>query len=172
MAKKKNNDQVSNEKKVAAIYCRVSTEEQASKDENSLDVQESTLRKYCADQGLIVNDEFIYVDRGISGKSLSRPEIQRLRHDAKGGLFHCVVATKLDRLSRSVKDFLDLDYELQQLKIDIKIQSQNFDTTTPSGRMLRMMLLAFAEFERDMISERTSDSIKYLAQKRHTKKLQ
>ena len=153
-----------NEKKTAAIYCRVSTEEQASKDENSLEVQQATLRKYCADQGLQVIDDYIYVDRGISGKSLNRPEIQRLRNDAAISKFQCVVATKLDRLSRSVKDFLDLDYELQKLNIDIKIQSQNFDTTTPSGRMLRMMLMAFAEFERDMISERTSESAKYRAQ--------
>ena len=150
------------EKKTAAIYCRVSTEEQASKDENSLEVQEATLKKYCADQGLLVNADYIYVDRGISGKSLNRPEIQRLREDASKGKFQCVVTTKLDRLSRSVKDFLDLDYELQKLQIDIKVQSQNFDTTTPSGKMLRMMLMAFAEFERDMISERTTDSMKYL----------
>ena len=55
--------EIKDKKKVAAIYCRVSTEEQSSKDENSLNVQESTLRKYCLDQGLIVNEEFIYVDR-------------------------------------------------------------------------------------------------------------
>ncbi len=102
------------------------------------------------------------MDRGISGKSLNRPEIQRLREDASKGKFQCVVTTKLDRLSRRVKDFLDLDYELQKLQIDIKVQSQNFDTTTPSGKMLRMILMAFAEFERDMISERTTDSMKYL----------
>lgn len=166
MAKTKKTE-VKEETKRAAIYCRVSTEEQGSKDDNSLEVQEATLRIYCASQGLQVIDEYIYVDRGISGKSLNRPEIQRLRADAGKGRFQCVVATKLDRLSRSVKDFLDLDYELQKLNIDIKIQSQNFDTTTPSGRMLRMMLMAFAEFERDMISERTSEATKYLAQQGH-----
>ena len=152
--------QSSSEKKKAAIYCRVSTEEQASKEENSLEIQEAALRIFCEKEDFEVYD--VYADT-ISGKSLNRVELNRLREDASKNRFQILVSTKLDRLSRNVKNFLDLDYELQQYHIDIKTQSQNFDTTTPSGRMLRMMLIAFAEFERDMISERTSEATEYLA---------
>ena len=152
--------QTSVEKKMAAIYCRVSTDEQASKEDNSLEIQESVLRIFCEKENFEVYD--VYSDTK-SGKSIDRIELNRLREDASKNRFQIIVATKLDRLSRNVKNFLDLDYELQQNHIDIKTQSQNFDTTTPSGRMLRMMLIAFAEFERDMISERTSEATEYLA---------
>ena len=148
------------EKKIAAIYCRVSTDEQASKEDNSLEIQESVLRLFCEKENFEVYD--VYADTK-SGKSIDRIELNRLRSDASKQRFQILVATKLDRLSRNVKNFLDLDYELQKYNIDIKTQSQNFDTTTPSGRMLRMMLIAFAEFERDMISERTSEASEYLA---------
>jgi site-specific DNA recombinase len=152
--------QTSVEKKMAAIYCRVSTDEQASKEDNSLEIQEGVLRIFCEKENLEVYD--VYSDTK-SGKSIDRIELNRLREDASKNRFQIIVATKLDRLSRNVKNFLDLDYELQQYHIDIKTQSQNFDTTTPSGRMLRMMLIAFAEFERDMISERTAEASEYLA---------
>ena len=152
------------EKKKAAIYCRVSTDEQASKEDNSLEIQESVLRIFCEKENFEVYD--VYTDTR-SGKSLDRIELNRLRNDASKDKFQILVTTKLDRLSRSVKNFLDLDYELQQNNIDIKTQSQNFDTTTPSGRMLRMMLIAFAEFERDMISERTAEASEYLAKEGH-----
>ena len=152
--------QISNEKKKAAIYCRVSTDEQASKEDSSLEIQESILRIFCEKEDFEVYD--VYADTK-SGKTLDRIELNRLREDASKNRFQILVATKLDRLSRNVKNFLDFDYELQQYHIDIKTQSQNFDTTTPSGRMLRMMLIAFAEFERDMISERTAEASEYLA---------
>ena len=152
--------QTTPEKKKAAIYCRVSTDEQASKEDNSLEIQEATLRIFCEKEDFEVYD--VYADTK-SGKSIDRVELNRLREDASKNRFQILVATKLDRLSRNVKNFLDLDYELQQYHIDIKTQSQNFDTTTPSGRMLRMMLIAFAEFERDMISERTTEASEYLA---------
>jgi site-specific DNA recombinase len=148
------------EKKKAAIYCRVSTEEQASKEDNSLEIQEAVLRTFCEKENFEVYD--VYADTK-SGKSIDRIELNRLREDASKSRFQILITTKLDRLSRNVKNFLDLDYELQKYNIDIKTQSQNFDTTTPSGRMLRMMLIAFAEFERDMISERTSEASEYLA---------
>jgi site-specific DNA recombinase len=159
-----NSKQTTTEKKTAAIYCRVSTDEQASKEDNSLEIQESVLRIFCEKEDFEVYD--VYADTK-SGKSIDRIELNRLREDASKNRFQILVATKLDRLSRNVKNFLDLDYELQQYNIDIKTQSQNFDTTTPSGRMLRMMLIAFAEFERDMISERTSEASEYRAKEGH-----
>ena len=122
------------------------------------------MRIFCEKENFEVYD--VYADTK-SGKSIDRIELNRLREDASKNRFQILVATKLDRLSRNVKNFLDLDYELQQNNIDIKTQSQNFDTTTPSGRMLRMMLIAFAEFERDMISERTAEASEYLAREGH-----
>lgn len=74
---------------------------------------------------------------------MDRIEIQKLLSDAEDRCFDVMVATKLDRVSRSVKDFLDLDSRLNALGIDIVITTQQIDTTTPMGKMQRVIMLVF-----------------------------
>ena len=140
----------------AAIYCRVSTYEQGKGDFSSLDSQEKMLRQYCETKGFGVFD--IYRDTE-SGTTLEREFLQKLLFDAQAGRFNVLVVTKFDRISRNVKDFLDLDETLNKLGIDIIVTTQNLDTTTPQGKMMRTILVAFAQFERDMIAERTREKL-------------
>ncbi len=148
--------------KTAAIYCRVSTFEQSQGEFSSLDAQSSTLSDYCNSKGWDVYK--VYSDTK-SGKSLKREKIQELLSDAEDKKFDVIIATKLDRLSRSIRDFFELDDRLFKLGIDIVITTQNIDTTTPGGRAMRNMMLVFAEFEREMISQRTKEKLYTQAQK-------
>ena len=157
-----NTKQTSTEKKKAAIYCRVSTYDQSTGEYSSLNGQEDLLKKYCESQGWEIFD--IYKD-SVSGSDLEREQLQRLMLDAEDKKFQVLLATKLDRISRSVYDFLNLDQKLNELSIDIVIATQSIDTTTPTGKMQRIILLAFAEFERDMIAERTREKLYLQAQK-------
>jgi len=150
------------EKKKAAIYCRVSTYDQSTGEYSSLSGQEDLLKRYCETQGWEIFD--IYKD-SVSGSNLEREQLQRIMLDAEDKKFQVLLATKLDRISRSVYDFLNLDNKLRELGIDIVIATQNIDTTTPTGKMQRTILLAFAEFERDMIAERTREKLFLQAQK-------
>ena len=150
------------DKKVAALYCRVSTHEQGRGDYSSLKSQEDALRNYCEFKGWEVYD--LYSDTK-SGTNFERDEMQRLLRDAEEKKFNVVVSIKLDRISRSVQDFLAFDQKLKDLGIDIVITTQDIDTTTPVGYMVRTVMLAFGQFERDVIAERTREKLYYQAQK-------
>lgn len=150
----------------AALYCRVSTYEQAQGNTSSLDGQESNLIEYCHSKNWSIYK--IYRDTK-SGKSLEREKIQELLNDAEDHKFDVVVATKLDRLSRSIRDFLDFDSRLNSLNVDVVITTQNIDTTTPPGKMQRNIMLVFAEFEREIIAERTREKLYYQATKGYWK---
>lgn len=147
-----NRDHNISETKVAAIYCRVSTYEQGVGDYSSLQGQEDLLKKYCEQKEWEIYK--VYKD-SKSGTNLERESL----NDAVNKKFNIVLATKLDRISRSVKDFLSLDERFRDLGIDVVIATQNIDTTTPSGKMQRTILLAFGEFKRDMIAERTREKL-------------
>ena len=148
--------------RTAAIYCRVSTVDQGKADFSSLNAQEEVLRQHCKENGWKVYK--VYVDTK-SGKTLERPELTKLLEDAKEKKFDVVLATKLDRLSRSVKDFLELDEIFADHGIGIVIKTQHIDTTTPAGQMQRTIMMAFAQFEREMIAERTRESTEIRAEK-------
>ncbi len=150
------------EKKKVAIYCRVSTYEQGQGNFSSLKGQEDLLKEYCKNKDWQVYK--IYIDKA-SGSSLERDEIKKLLADAEEKKFDIIAATKIDRISRSVLDYLDVDKRLTALGIDIVFATQSIDTTTPAGKMQRNIMLAFAEFERDMIAERTREKLFYQAQK-------
>jgi site-specific DNA recombinase len=150
------------EKKKVAIYCRVSTYEQGQGNFSSLQGQEDLLKEYCKNKGWQVYS--VYIDKA-SGSSLERDEIKKLLADAEEKNFDIVAATKIDRVSRSVLDYLDIDKRFTDLGIDIVFATQSIDTTTPAGKMQRNIMLAFAEFERDMIAERTREKLFYQAQK-------
>jgi DNA invertase Pin-like site-specific DNA recombinase len=130
-----------------ALYARVSTSEQ------TVAPQLDSLRAYAHAQGFEVEAE--YVDHGFSGAADRRPALDRLLTDARRGRFNVLAIVKLDRLARSVRHLTTLAADLEALGIDLVVLDQAIDTTTPSGRFLFNVLGAVAEFERDLVRERT-----------------
>lgn len=138
-----------------ATYRRVSTTSQAEEGE-SLDIQLHRLHAYADAQGWIVVQD--YCDAGYSGAKEDRPALARMLEDAKAGLFQKVLVLKLDRLTRSVKHFHELVDFLEKCGVSIVSVTQNIDTSTPTGRLLRNILIDFANFERELIAERTRET--------------
>jgi DNA invertase Pin-like site-specific DNA recombinase len=131
----------------AAIYVRVSTSEQ------TVEPQLVALHEYAERRGLAVLET--YQDEGVSGAKTHRPALDRLLRDARRRRFDLVVVVKLDRLARSVRHLCNITAELEALGVDLAVLDQGIDTSTPSGRLLFHTLAAVAEFERDLIKERT-----------------
>lgn len=94
----------------------------------------------------------------LSGKTTDRPQLKKLFQDAKAG--DVLVVYKLDRLSRSLMDTIDLLTQLEARKVGFKSLTEPFDTTLASGRMMMQMLAVFAEWERTMIQERVKSGVK------------
>ncbi|RCX15638.1 site-specific DNA recombinase [Fontibacillus phaseoli] len=139
------------EKSRVAIYCRVSTEEQANG--FSLESQAAILEEYAKSKNYEVYD--LYIDDGYSGKDFKRPEIQRLLRDANEGKFDIVLAWKVDRISRSNRDVLNMiEMELHPRNIKLLISTCDIDSTTTIGYMFISLLGTFAEYERTVIIER------------------
>ncbi len=136
--------------KRAALYARVSTNEQTA--ENQL----QALRAFASARGWQAPE---YVDAGISGAKEQRPALDALLRAARARRIDVVVCVKLDRLARSTHQLVALGSELQALRVDLVVLDQQLDTTTPSGRLLFHMLAAIAEFERDLIRDRVMAGI-------------
>ncbi len=135
----------------AAIYTRVSTEEQAQEG-LSLGAQEKVLRKYCADSGLEISD--IYADEGISGKDIRhRPHFMEMMAAADRHEFDVIVIWKLSRFSRSTLDLLQCCKRLEKSGVALKSYSEQIDTSNAMGNLLLTILGAVAQFERDTVSE-------------------
>ncbi len=141
-------------KPLAAIYVRVSTEEQALHG-FSLAGQEDALKNYCAAFGY---DLFkIYKDEGKSAKDLThRPAMQELLSDAQNKRFSAIVIYKLDRFSRSLKDLILTIEKLKEWNVDFISLQDRIETASASGKLMFHIISAFAEFERNIIGERTS----------------
>lgn len=136
-----------------AGYIRVSTEEQA-KNGFGIEIQKEKIMQYCKLHDLD-NLEF-YVDEGYSGWSLQRPAMQRLLTDVRNGLIRRVVVYKSDRISRHLKELLYLIEDIFEPNgVEFISVTENFDTGTAQGKLFLQMLGSFAEFERNMIKERT-----------------
>jgi len=133
------------------IYVRVSTEEQNEK------AQVNQLKTFASLQNINVTK--VYIDK-VSGTKDSRPALNQLMFDMRRGLFNCVIIYKLDRLGRSVPHLLTIVEEFHNKNVDLIISSMNIDTKTPSGRLLFIILGGVAEFERELISERTKLGLK------------
>lgn len=117
-----------------AIYIRVSTLDQA-REGYSLEAQEQTLRKWCADRKYEIYD--LYADRGISGKDINhRPDMRRLMCDAKAQKFDMVVFWALSRFTRSVSDLYDTMELFNTLNISLFSYTESFDTSNPMGLSL------------------------------------
>ena len=130
-----------------ALYARVSTAEQ------SVETQLRALYAYVEARGWKIFRE--YTDVGYTGASAARPDLDALMRDAAACRFKVVLVWKFDRLFRSVAHMVEALQHFHALGIDFISLTESIDTTTPAGKMVFTMLAAVAEFERDLIRERT-----------------
>lgn len=136
-----------------ALYVRVSTQLQA--DEGySLEAQQERLQAYCTAQGWTVDPEHVFVDAGVSGKTTDRPQFKAMLEAAKAGTVQRIVAMKLDRVARNVREFLQTVDQLKAWHCDLVLVKESFDTSTPHGRFALTMFAAMAELEASTITER------------------
>ncbi|MDE2312987.1 MAG: recombinase family protein, partial [Elusimicrobia bacterium] len=153
--------------KWCAIYTRKSTDENLRGDFTSLDAQ----REYC--EAFIKSREgegwrafpVEYNDPGFTGGNMDRPGLKKLLIDARRGKFHAVVTYKYDRLSRNTRDFLHILDIFDKHGIAYVSVTQPIDTGSSVGRLMRSILMDFAQFERELISERTRDKRAAMAKK-------
>jgi site-specific DNA recombinase len=144
-----------------AIYTRKSTDEGLSQEFNSLDAQREAGEAYIASQRhegwILIPDS--YNDGGFTGANMERPALQRLLADIAADRVDCVVVYKVDRLSRSLLDFARIMETFEKRGISFVSVTQQFNTTASLGRLTLNILLSFAQFEREMIAERTRDKM-------------
>lgn len=136
-----------------AIYARVSRGDQDA------DKQVSFCTEYCQRNSHEIFQ--VYQDDGVSGMKESRPAFDRLLDDMRMYKFNCIVVTKLDRIGRSLQHILSLFDEFNRKGVHFIAITQNIDTSSPAGKFQMQMLGAFAEFERNIISERTKEGLRY-----------
>jgi site-specific DNA recombinase len=144
-----------------AIYTRKSTEDGLEQEFNSLDAQREAGEAYIKSQKHEGWDclPAKYDDGGFTGANMDRPALRRLLADIEAGKVDCVVVYKVDRLSRSLLDFARIMATFEGHKVSFVSVTQAFNTATSMGRLILNVLLSFAQFEREMISERTRDKI-------------
>lgn len=152
---------VSDQKVRCAIYTRKSTDEGLDQDFNSLDAQREAAEAFILSQrseGLVALPVH-YDDGGFSGGNVDRPALQKLVADIRAGEVDCVVVYKVDRLSRSLIDFARIIAAFEEHNVTFVSVTQQFNTTTSLGRLTLNVLLSFAQFEREIIAERTRDKV-------------
>jgi site-specific DNA recombinase len=142
-----------------AIYCRKSSDEGLAQSFSSLDAQREACLSYIQSQRhegwFAVNDR--YDDGGFSGATLGRPALQRLLRDIEAGKVDTVVCYKIDRVSRSLADFVRLIDLFERHGTTFVSVTQSFCTTSSMGRLTLNVLLSFAQFEREVAAERIRD---------------
>jgi len=144
-----------------AIYTRKSTDEGLQQEFNTLDAQREAAEAYIRSQlhaGWIALAER-YDDGGFTGANLERPALRKLLADIEIGQIDCVLVYKVDRLSRSLLDFARLMEVFERRKVSLVSITQPLNTTGSMGRLTLNILLSFAEFERQMIADRTRDKM-------------
>ena len=144
-----------------AIYTRVSTDQGLDQDFNSLDAQYEASRAYIRSQAHAgwTQIRARYDDGGFSGGNTDRPALQQLLEDVRAGTIDVIVVYKVDRLTRSLADFAKLVELFDQHGVSFVSVTQQFNTTTSMGRLTLNVLLSFAQFEREVTSERIRDKI-------------
>jgi site-specific DNA recombinase len=144
-----------------AIYTRKSTEVGLEQDFNSLDAQREACLAYIQSQRhegwKCLSTR--YDDGGFTGGNMDRPALKRLLADIQAGKIDCVVTYKIDRLSRSLLDFARIIGIFEKHHVSFVSITQQFNSATSMGRLVLNVLLSFAQFEREIISERTRDKI-------------
>ena len=144
-----------------AIYTRKSTEEGLEQEFNSLDAQRESGEAYIKSQAS-EGWECLptrYDDGGFTGGNMDRPALQRLLADIEAGKIDSIVVYKVDRLSRSLLDFAKMVETFDRHHVSFVSVTQLINTSTSMGRLMLNVLLSFAQFEREIISERTRDKI-------------
>jgi len=145
-----------------AIYTRKSTDEGLEQEFNSLDAQRESAESYIASQRhegwACLPDR--YDDGGFTGGNMERPALKRLLADIQAGRIDCIVVYKVDCLSRSLLDFARIMETLEKHSVSFVSVTQQFNTTSSMGRLTLNILLSFAQFEREIISERTRDKMR------------
>ena len=152
-----------------AIYTRKSTEEGLEQEFNSLDAQREAGEAFIESQrreGWIAVPA-LYDDGGFTGANMERPALTRLLHAVEARELDCVVVYKVDRLSRSLLDSTRMLSVFEKHNVSFVAVTQQFNTSTSLGRLTLNILLSFAQFERELIGERTRD--KMLAARRKGK---
>ena len=148
--------------KMCAIYTRVSTDNQAEKEYNSCQSQEEKIQSFISSQ-----EDWqvyrVYSDEGYTGANLERPAFKRMLNDIAN--IDIILFYKMDRLTRSPKDFYHLVEVFENSNTDFISITERFDTSTPSGRLLRNIMLTFGQFERELTSERVKDKMLERAKK-------
>ena len=144
-----------------AVYVRKSTEHGLEQAFNSLDNQEQSCKAYISSQAFN-NWEYTktYSDGVISGGTMERPGLQEMLSDIAKGIINTVVVYKVDRLSRSILDFHNMMKYFDKYNCNFVSITQAFDTSTSMGKLTLNMLLSFAQFEREVASERVRDKIR------------
>ena len=144
-----------------AVYTRKSTEEGLEQEFNSLDAQRESGEAYIRSQ---VGEGWTllpgrYDDGGFTGGNMDRPALKRLMADIAAGKLDVVVVYKVDRLSRSLLDFARMMQSFEDHRVSFVSVTQQFNTASSMGRLVLNVLLSFAQFEREIISERTRDKM-------------
>ena len=147
-----------------AVYTRVSTDTQSEIEFNSCESQKEQIFSYIKSQNDLEVLK-VYNDAGYTGSNLKRPALQNLLNDAVAGKIDCVLVYKIDRLTRSPRDFYDLIEYFEKYGVSFISTTQRFDTSTATGRLIRNIMLDFAQFEREMTVERTKDKMYQRAKK-------
>jgi site-specific DNA recombinase len=150
--------------KRVALVMRVSTDRQARNEEGSLKNQIQRLRQHIEYKSVTCGEDWteagVYELKGVSGKNSMRSrEFERLFADIRAGRVNTILCTALDRICRSVKDFLWFFEFLNEQGAEFVCLKQNYDTTSAQGRLFVTMMMALAEFEREQTSERTRDAV-------------
>lgn len=160
------NTTMSSSPKRCAVYCRVSSDERLDQSFNSIDAQKESGRAFIAShraEGWIpVANE--YDDPGYSGGNTDRPAFKRLMHDVEAGQVDIIVVYKIDRLTRSLSDFAKMIEVFDRRGVSFSSVTQQINSATSMGRLMLNVLLSFAQFEREVTSERIRD--KFAASKR------
>ena len=136
---------------LAAIYARVSTNEQTTEN------QVTELEALAAQRGLTITRS--YEDKGYSGTTDKRPEFQAMMQDALTGRFNVLLCWHIDRLGRSLVDVVNTVQTIQAANVELILQQQSIDTTTPVGKAMLSMCAVFAELELSMMKERQAIGI-------------
>ncbi len=151
-----------------ALYLRVSTLQQADVEDGSLDTQEARLKGYVDYENIKSDTKWEIVDifreEGKSAKNLNRPQFQRMMRAIEECKIDTIIIWKIDRLTRSLKDFSNLWDMFQERGIQLISLNEKFDTSTAIGRAMLSIILVFAQLEREQTSERTSATMQYRAE--------
>ena len=152
------------DQRLAGLVTRVSTDRQARNDEGSLKTQLQRLRQHIEYKTGVGGEDWseaaVYELRAISGKdSMRSAEFERLFADIRAGRINTVLCTSLDRICRSVRDFLHFFEVLSSYNVEFVCLKQNYDTTSPQGKLFVTIMMALAEFEREQTAERTRDAV-------------